>query len=71
MGTAKKANPMTPQEAGRLGGLFHKEKDPDYFKKLGKRGGKVFAKKMQDPDFRDDHIRRSRLGKEFGVNHNG
>lgn len=54
-------------EIGRKGGLSHKKKGKNYYKNLGKRGGKAFAEKMQDPDFRDDHIRRSRLGKEFGV----
>lgn len=52
---------------GRQGGLTHKEKGPDYFRELGRRGGAKTRELMQDEDFRNDHIRRSRLGKEFGV----
>lgn len=50
-----------------IGGKSHLERDPDYFRKLGKRGAAKFRERMQDEDFRAEFIRRARLGKEFGV----
>lgn len=42
-------------------------KNPDFFREAGARGGQKFKELMQDEDFRADHIRRSRLGKQFGL----
>lgn len=59
--------PEHMRQIGRQGGLVHREKGPNYYRELGRRGGQATKTKMEDEDFREEHARRSRLGKEFGV----
>lgn len=40
--------------------------EPD-FQAMGRLGGEAHRRRMEDPDYREQHIRRSRMGKEFGV----
>lgn len=61
------ADPEHLRSIASKGGKSHLARDPDYFRKLGARGGAKFRERMEDEDFRKEHIRRSRLGKEFGV----
>lgn len=51
------------REIGRLGGLKHSR---EHMRTIGARGGEVTTERMHDEAFRNEHIRRSRMGKEFG-----
>lgn len=50
---------------GREGGMRHTS---EHMRTIGQKGAQSFKEKMQDEDFRREFIRRSRMGKEFGVN---
>lgn len=56
---------MNRSEIARLGGLSHKKKDPNYFRKLGQRGGVATSERLQDEDFREEFSDRVRDGMEL------
>jgi hypothetical protein len=64
MDDLKLSDPDFHRTIGSLGGKVHLEKAPEYFRDLGRRGAAAFKRKMQDEDFRENHIRLSREGRE-------